>query len=209
MKSVIAFFVLSLFILPTNAQKQTIAEMKTAIEQSKNPPLYIKDVLKKKFILDTVTITSTTHFMGTIDSLAYFGKVGKVYGPYAKGKVLVQILAKAPNTFNHVGQIFLDTSVYMKKFADSLARVIISKVKSGTATFEDMAQIYSMGGEAVSKGDIGWVAAGAMLPPIEKELVKRSKGDIFTVWSKNGLHIIRKTDTKKDDGFVLMMRIFL
>lgn len=183
--------------------------MKTAIEQSNNSPLYVKDVLKKKFIIDTITVSSTTHFIGTIDSLAYHGKVGKVYGPYAKGKVLVQILAKAPNTFNHIGQIFLDTSVYMKKFADSLARVIIAKVKSGTSTFEDMAQIYSMGGEAVTKGDIGWVAAGAMLPQIDKELVKRSKGDIFTVWTKNGLHIIRKTDSKQDNGFVLMMRIFL
>src|SRR5207237_4946391 len=129
-----------------------------------------KDVLKKKFQLDTVPIMRTTNFRGLPDSLGYHGKTGKVYGPYDHGKILVQILAKAPGTFNHVGQIFLDTTVFSRHFADSLADNIISRVQNGTATFEDMAQTYSMGGEAVTKGDLGWVAVGGMIPQIEQEL---------------------------------------
>jgi PPIC-type PPIASE domain len=191
------------------AQTKTVAQIKADIEKSTNSPLYVKDVLKKKFSIDTIPILRTSHFRGLPDSLAYHGKIGKVYGPYEKGKILVQILGKAPNTFNRIGQVFLDTSVFRRRFADSLADAIIRRIQAGTTTFEDMAQTYSMGGESATKGDIGWVAAGSMIPQIERELVKRKKGDIFKVWTVNGVHIIRKTDVKQDNGFALMMRIFL
>lgn len=205
------FLVLTLLVtVMGRAQQKTIAQLKTEIEKSTNSPLYVKDVLKKKFKLDTITVLRTTHFASLADSLAYHGKIGKVYGPYERGKILVQILGKLPNTFNRIGQIFLDTSLFTRRFADSLADNIMARIKSGSTTFEDMAQTYSMGGEAASKGDLGWVAAGAMIPQIEKELSKRNKGDVFKVWTANGLHIIRKTDNpKKDNGFALMMRIFL
>jgi hypothetical protein len=191
-------------------QQKSIHQLKTDIERSGNSPLYVKDVLKKKFRLDTVPILRTSHFRGLPDSLGYCGKVGKVYGPYEKGKILVQILAKAPNLFNHVGQIFLDGAVFSHHFADSLADNIISRIHAGTATFEDLAQTYSMGGEAPLRGDLGWVAQGGMIPQIEAEIVKRKKGEVFKVYTSNGVHIIRKTDDPKEDtGYVLMMRIFL
>ena len=193
-----------------SAQKKTVSQMKVEIEQSTNSPLYVKDVLKKKFKIDTVAILRTKQFNGLYDSLGYHGKIGKVYGPYAKGKVLMQVLAKAPGTFNRVSQIFLDTSVFSRKFADSLATSIIAKVQNGETTFEEMAQIYSMGGEGLTKGDLGWIAVGALLPPLEKELIKRKKGEIFRVWTANGLHILRKSENaKQDHGYALIMRVFL
>lgn len=192
------------------AQKKPISQLKTDIEKSGNSPLYVKDVLKKKFRLDTVAVSRTSSFRGLPDSLAYYGKTGKVYGPFDKGKTLVQILAKLPNKFNHVAQIFLDVSVFTRHFADSLADNIMSRIKAGTTTFEEMAQTYSMGGEAATKGDLGWVAIGGMIPEIEQEIGKRKKGDLFRVWTSNGLHIIRKTDNPREDtGYALMMVIFL
>jgi hypothetical protein len=192
------------------AQKKSIAQIKTELEQSPNPPLYVKDVLKKKFRFDTVAVASIGSYRSFVDSLAYHGKVKKVYGPFERGKYLVQILAKAPGKFHRVGQIFLDTSIFMQRFADSLAKDIIARINSKQTTFEDMAQTYSMGGEAATKGDLGWIAVGAMLPAIERELAKRKKGELFTVWTKTGLHIIRKTESAKDDvAGALMMRIFL
>lgn len=192
------------------AQKKTVTQLKTEIEKSTNGPLYVKDVLKKKFRIDTVMVLRTKGFSGLADSIAYHGKVGKVYGPYDKGRILVQVLAKAPNTFNRVGQIFLDTSIFMRRFVDSLADDIISRIQQGRASFEDMAQTYSMGGEGITKGDLGWIAAGSMIPQIEKELVKRKKGEIFKVWTANGMHIIRKSENPKQDvGFALLMRVLL
>ncbi|NML23287.1 hypothetical protein HHL16_20580 [Pseudoflavitalea sp. G-6-1-2] len=194
----------------TVSPKMTIGQMKTAIEQSGNSPLYVKDVLKKKFKLDTIIVRRTWGFLGLADSLAYHGKINKVYGPYDKGKFLVQILAKNPNMFNHIGQIYLDTSVFAPKVADSVATSIINRVKEGSASFEDLAVTYSMGGESATQGDLGWIAVGAMIPEIEKELKKRKKGEIFKVWTAAGLHIIRKTDDPEEkDGYALMMRIFL
>ncbi len=191
------------------AQKKTIAQIKTELEQSDNPPLYVKDILKKKFVLDTIAVMRTQNFMGVADSLAYKGKIKKVYGPYDKGKVLVQILAKLPNTFNRISQIFIDTTVFTRRKADSLANDIIMRIKNGSASFEDMAQVWSMGGESVTKGDIGWIATGALLPEMERELRKHKKGEVFKVWTKSGVHIVRKTDVKQDNGFALMMRVFL
>jgi len=207
---IIFIAVLMLGALSSTAQPKTIEQIKTELEKSPNAPLYVKDVLKKQFRLDTVTVLRIGNFRGLPDSLAYHGKIGKVYGPFAKGKVLVQVLAKLPGNFNHIGQIFLDTSVFRRRFADSLANTIISRIKLGKASFEDMAQAYSMGGEGITKGDLGWVAVGGMIPQIEAEISRHKKGEVFKVWTNNGCHIIKKMDDpKKDTGFALLMRIFL
>ncbi len=192
------------------AQKKTVAQIKAELEKSPNSPLYVKEVLKKRFVIDTIVIRSTMQFIGLPDSLAYHGKVRKVYGPYHNGKTLVQVLAKAPATFNHPAQIFLDTAVFSKRFADSLSDNIMIRIKQGTASFEDMARTYSMGGEGATRGDLGWIAVGYLLPQIEKELAHRKKGDIFKIWTANGVHIIRKVeDAKEDHGYALLMRVFL
>jgi parvulin-like peptidyl-prolyl isomerase len=122
----------------------------------------------------------------------------------------VQILTKAPNEFYHVGQIFIDTSIFRPRIADSIGDKILERIKNGSATFEQLAQAYSMGGEAATKGDLGWIARGVLLPQIEHEIANRKKGEVFKIWSPSGLHIIRKMDDpRKDTGFALMMRIFL
>jgi len=194
------------------SQKMTVAQMKLELEKSPNPPLYVKDILKKKFRLDTVMVTRTARFNSLADSLAYKGKIKKVYGPYSQtgGRFLVQVLAKLPNTFYRVSQIFIDTSVFRYRVADSLGKSIISRINNKEDNFERLAQTYSMGGEATTKGDLGWVAKGTLLPQIEKELVKHKKNEVFSIWTVNGLHIIKETaEPKQDDGIALMMRIFL
>lgn len=209
MKNSLTGLLLLLCFQLTWAQKMSIAQMKINIEKAQNPIAYVRDTLKKQFKLDTIVVMNTTHFTGVADSLAYYGKVKKVYGPIEK-KFLVQVLAKLPNTFNRISQIFIDTSIFRRRVADSLANSIIEKVKAGTATFEEMAQAYSMGGEGFTKGDLGWVARGAILPDIERELAKHKKGEPFKIWSRNGVHIIRKSaDPKQDTGFALMLRVFL
>jgi PPIC-type PPIASE domain len=194
------------------SQTKTMAEIKKDIENSSNSPLYVKDILKKKFKLDTVVVTRTSHFNGIADSLAYLGLPKKVYGPFSlQGqKYLVQILARLPNTFYRISQIFIDTSVFRYRMADSLGNSILLKLKNNPESFEHLAQAYSMGGESATKGDLGWVARGSIIPAIDKQLAKSKKGDVFMVWSSNGLHIIKLTEgPKQDNGVALMMRIFL
>lgn len=209
MKRFITAFLLLACLQPTHAQQQTIAQMKTNIENAANPIAYVRDVLKKKYKLDTIIVMNTMHFSSRADSLAYHGKIKKVYGPIDK-KYLVQVLAKIPNTFTRVSQIFIDTTIFTRRKADSLANSIVDRVNAGTASFEEMAQTYSMGGEGATKGDLGWIARGAMQPDIEKELMRRKKGEVFKSWSNNGVHIIKKAaDPKQDTGFALMLRVWL
>ena len=190
----------------------TIPRIKAALEESPNPILYAKQILKKRFRIDTIIVGKTRHFDGLADSLAYNGKEKKVYGPYGPkgGKFLIQILSKAPNQFYHVGQIFIDTSIFRKRLADSIGDVILKKIAGGSATFEEMAQAYSMGGEAPLKGDLGWIARGMLMPTVEHEMIVRKKGEVFKVWTRAGLHVIKKLDDpKQDTGFALMLQVFL
>ncbi len=88
--------------------------MKTELENSPNPVLYAKQVLKRRFKIDTITVARTTMFTSLADSLAYKGKEKKVYGPYGKhgSQFLVQILTKAPNLFYRISQISLSTPLF-------------------------------------------------------------------------------------------------
>jgi hypothetical protein len=190
----------------------TIPQIKAELEKTPNPLLYTKQILKKRFKIDTIIVSKTSNFSSIADSLAYTGKVKKVYGPYGpkEGRFLVQLLTKEPNQFYHINQIFIDTAVFSRRVADSLASMIIQKINNGQTTFEQMAITYSMGGEGGTKGDLGWIARGVMLPQIEHEVIVHKKGEIFKIWSSSGLHIIRKADDpKQDTGFALMMQVFL
>ena len=200
------------FVFIAQAQKMTVAQMKIELEKSPNSPLYTKQILKKRFKIDTIVVTRTSLFHSLADSLAYTGKIKKVYGPYDQqgSKFLVQVLAKSPNVFYKVSQIFIDTSIFSHKFIDSLGNSIIEKIKNGSTTFEQMAKTYSMGGEGPTEGDIGWVARGVLMPEIEREIVKRKKGEVFRIWSPNGLHILKRTEEpKQDNGFALILWVFL
>jgi hypothetical protein len=202
----------------TNAPQQpipvptTIPQMKAALEASPNPVLYAKQVLKKRFKIDTIVVTRTSSFNSLADSLAYKGKEKKVYGPYGKkgSQFFVQILSKAPNLFYRISQIFIDTAVFRYRIADSIGNKIIEKLNAGSASFDQLAQTYTMGGEGASHGDLGWIARGVLMPTIEHEVSIHKKGEVFKVWSSNGLHIIKKTeDPRQDTGFALILRVFL
>ncbi|HEV3413259.1 MAG TPA: peptidylprolyl isomerase [Puia sp.] len=190
----------------------TIRQMKDELEKSPNPILYAKQILKKRFRIDTITVTQTRHFGGLADSLAYTGKEKKVYGPYGPkdGRYLVQVLGKAPNEFYHISQIFIDTSFFSYRVADSIGNAILKKLKEGSATFEDMAKTYALGRDAAAGGDMGWIARGSMFPVVEHEVIAHKKGEVFKLWTRAGLNIIRKDDDpRKDTGFALMMQVFL
>ena len=123
----------------------------------------------------------------------------------------MQILARLPNTFYRISQIFIDTSVFRYRMADSIGNAILTKLKNHQESFEHLAQTYSMGGESSTQGDLGWVAKGSIIPAIDKQLAKSKKGDVFMIWSANGLHIIKvlTESPKQDNGVALMMRVFL
>lgn len=209
MKKIIVFVLISLC---TNAIfAQSIDQMKKVLDTTSDPIGYIKYRMKKKYKIDTVAVMSSTYFSGLADSLAYKGKLGKVYGPWKGANYLIKVLAKVPNTFYHVSHILIDTSVFKQKFADSLSTTIINKIKDGTSSFESMAHTYSSdNGSAAKGGDLGWFVRGAMLPQLDDAIAAHKKGEVFKVWTRAGLHIVTIKDApKKDNGFALLLRVML
>jgi hypothetical protein len=209
MKKIVVAFLLTAFVIA--AHSQTLTQIKKELESTTDPVGYVKYKLKKKYKIDTVSIISTTSFLGLPDSLAYNGKTGKVYGPFKGSNVLIKVLAKLPNTFYHVTHIVLDTSVFKKDFADSLASTIIRRIQSGEKTFEDMAATYSSDpGSATKGGNVGWFVRGMMLPQLDQAIASHKKGDLFKVWTPAGLHVVTiKDNPKKDSGFALLLRVIL
>jgi hypothetical protein len=194
-----------------SGQSQTIAQIKKILDTTSNPIGFVKFVLKKKYFIDTVAVVTTGSFMGKADSLAYKGKTGKTYGPFKGENILVKILYKAPNTFFHVNHIVLDTSTYSKSFATALADTIMEKIQSGRSTFASMASTYSADySSAVKGGDLGWFVRGIMLPQLDDAIAKHKKGELFTVWTAAGLHIVKIADNpKKDIGYALLLRVIM
>lgn len=193
------------------ARSQSVTQIKKELDTTSDPIGYVKYKLKKRYKIDTVTIISTTSFVSTADSLAYKGKIGKVYGPFKGSNFLIKVLAKVPNTFYHVSHILIDTSAFSRKFADSLANNIIKKIKANSSSFETMARTYSAdNATAIKGGDLGWFIRGAMLPQLDDAIAAHKKGEIFKVWTPAGLHVVTITDNpKKDHGFALLLRVFL
>jgi parvulin-like peptidyl-prolyl isomerase len=203
---------LILFTLLGNlAQAQSVSQIKKELDTTRDPIGYVKYKIKKKYRIDTVTIVSSTSFIGLADSLAYKGKTGKVYGPFKGANYLIKVLAKVPNTFYHVSHILIDTSAFSVKFADSLAGNIIKKIKTDSSSFESMARTYSADNSSASKGgDLGWFIRGVMLQQLDDAIAGHKKGDLFKVWTPAGLHVVTILDNpKKDHGFALLLRVFL
>lgn len=200
-----------MLIAVTDIFGQTVAQMKKVLDTTSDPIGYVKYVLKKKYFIDTVAVMSSTSFLGLADSLAYKGKLNKVYGPWKGANYLIKVLAKVPNTFYHVSHILLDTSLFKKNFADTLSSTIILKIKSGSSSFSEMASTYSADrGSVLKGGDLGWFVRGAMLPQLDEAIAAHKKGDVFKVWTQAGLHIVTITDNpKKDNGFALLLRVML
>ena len=200
-----------LIIAGTPLFAQSIAQIKKVLDTTSNPIGFVKFVLKKKYKIDTVAVMSSSSFLGLADSLAYNGKLGKVYGPWKGANYLIKVLAKVPNTFYHVSHILLDTVLFKRNFADSLSKNIINKISAGTSTFSDMAGTYSADRSSSSRGgDLGWFVRGAMLPQLDEAIAAHKKGDIFKVWTPAGLHIVTiKDNPKKDNGFALLLRVIM
>lgn len=209
MKKITLLVITCFSVLFTEAQ--TVAQIKKELETTDNPIGYVKFKLKKKYVIDTVAVMSSTSFLGIADSIAYKGKMNKVYGPFKGNNVLIKVLAKLPNTFYHVSHILIDTTVFKKQFADSLANKIINRIQTRNTTFERMASTYSSDHRsAANGGDLGWFVRGVMLPELDNGIRTHAKGEIFKVWTPSGLHIVTVKDKpKEDDGFALLLRVFM
>jgi len=82
------------------------------------------------------------------------------------------------------------TSATNKKDLEKEVEEVYQKILKG-ASFADMAKKYGQDGTANTGGSLGKFKTNVMVKPFEEAILKHKKGDMFKVWTKYGLHIVK------------------
>jgi hypothetical protein len=205
----IVYFVF--IVLSANLNAQSFKTVKQKLETSPNPIETVKKTLKKKYRLDTIVVYNTKFFQGQQDSLAFNGKIGKVYGPYDSNRLAVQILGRASNKYNRIAKISFDTSNYSFKFADSLSKNVLQRLQANTLNFFDASAIYNINWTAKENGDMGYSIQGSLQPELEKKMKNTKPGQYFSYWNETGVHVVKVLEKNKEikNSVALMLVVFL
>lgn len=97
------------------------------------------------------------------------------------------------DTVMQVSHIFFkhdSTAKINKKDLERQAEKVYQKILKG-ADFIEMAKKYSQDGSANLGGSLGKFKANVMVKPFEDAVLKHKKGDVFKVWTRYGLHIVK------------------
>lgn len=139
-----------------------------------------------------------TQFSSELEGFLTSANVNDVYGPYFENESYkvsrVVAINQVPDSVKarHI-LIQESTPEASAQVADSLLKVL----KSG-ADFADMARKYSKDqGSAINGGDLGWFSEGMMVKPFNDACFQGKKGDLVTVESQFGVHIINIQDQGK------------
>jgi len=192
MKQLITAVLLTVGMLAAQAQPPTLAQIKANMESFAQPARLCKRRTEKKVQAGHGHHYQYHPVQRHCRQHRLLWQTEKSIWAHPEKNTWYRCWPNCPTPFNHISQIFIDTTIFTRRIADSLANSIIARVNAGTASFADMAMAYSMGGEGATKGDLGWIARGAMLPDIEKEIERHKTGEVFKIWSMNGMHILKK-----------------
>jgi peptidyl-prolyl cis-trans isomerase D len=132
----------------------------------------------------------------------YDSPVNTVYGSYKDGdayRISKVIDFKSISDSVKARHILIkaEAGVNSLAIADSLLTVI----KKG-GNFSELAKQYSQDGSASQGGDLGWFPAGAMVQPFNDACFNGKKGDIVTVETQFGAHVIEIMDQSKKSNKV-------
>ncbi len=147
----------------------------------------------------------TPNYAGLVDA-----EVGAVAGPFVEnGKVVMGKVVKFVNLPDSVkaSHILIRPSQDVAyEAAKQLADSLLNEVKKG-AKFEDLAKQYSQDGSAEQGGDLGWFTEGAMVGPFNDACFEGKKGDLVTVETQFGIHVIKIVDQAKTSRKVQIAEI--
>lgn len=107
-----------------------------------------------------------------------------------------------------VQYIFLDNKKLTLEKIDSLRRVIFRRLDKGDS-FDSLAKEYSIDGNALKGGDLGWFEEGMMNAKFEKSIGSKKTGEIFTVDipSEKWFYVVRNSHDPRLDKKVTVLYI--
>ena len=190
------------------ATKKWIDEIKSDFTSSKN---------NKEF----VNINSDVHFDDTFNKkdelsseladFAFNGKVGDVYGPYKKdGKyqlVKIDDIANLPDSVKARHILILPQTAGSQKRASEIADSLKNRIEKGDS-FDALAKKYSEDKGSVARGgDLGWFKKNQMIKEFENVCFTGKVGEIYTVTSKYGVHVIELMKKGKEEKQVKLAKL--
>jgi len=139
-----------------------------------------------------------TELPASIDSL-YEAEEGAVFGPYKEDNAYkIARVVKFENIPDSVKarHILIRPEQMGPDAALALADSLLDLVKKG-GDFAELAKEYSQDGSAQDGGDLGWFGEGAMVKPFNDACFFGKVGDIATVQTQFGVHVLEVTNQAK------------
>ncbi len=135
-----------------------------------------------------------------LDSVLFDQAKGTVYGPYLAGgsyKIAKLVDSKTGPDSVKARHILIQTGAGGVAAAQAKADSIKKVIESGKTPFADLARLYSADkGSGENGGELGFFGRGKMVPPFEDAAFTGRKGQLTTVVSQFGVHIIEIEDQK-------------
>ena len=195
----------SMRVLPTAADsallKSDLSERLEEFANAENDSLFIE------FNNGTLTPTyqEKQDLPEQIQDVVFDLQPGDTYGPfmsegnYQAVKVIgfetIPDSVQARHIFRQVDPNNPSAITQQRNLLDSLR----NQIESGMASFDSLAMSNGQDGSAAEGGDLGYYAAGAMLPSFEnKTFYELEIGESEVFRSRAGLHLVQVTDKKYD-----------
>lgn len=177
--------------------KQSFAQTRTKFREATNPMRFasVNSDLKpdaRYWKKEEIRDEALAAFIFSQEAVA-----DKVYGPYGNGYTMqlarVADRKMMPDSVK-ASHILLRETKNTKTLTDS----IVNALKNG-ADFATLAKKYSEDkGSSEKGGDLGWFGKGRMIPAFQDAAFQTAKGEITTVNTQFGTHIIKVLDKGKD-----------
>ena len=144
-------------------------------------------------------------------NFAFNGKVGDVYGPYKKDGqyqlVKIDDIANLPDSVQARHILIRPETYGSQERATEIADSLKNRIEKGD-NFDTLAKKYSEDKGSVAKGgDLGWFKKNQMIKEFENVCFTGKVGEIYTVTSKYGVHVIELMKKGKEEKQVKLAKL--
>lgn len=143
---------------------------------------------------------------GNLAEWAFNAQINEVFGPFKEGKeyklAKLNDIKMLPDSVKASHILIRAENANDAMFAAQIIDSLKTVIESGRATFEQVARDNSQDGSAAMGGDLGWFKRGQMVAPFERAAFHAEKGEVVSVQTQFGFHLIKVTAQGKTSKHV-------
>lgn len=128
---------------------------------------------------------------------AFSTEVNDVYGPYKEGNAYklarLNAIRMLPDSVKASHILIRAENANDAQIASRTIDSLKNVIETGRSTFEQVAMANSQDGSASLGGDLGWFSRGKMVAPFENAAFRSEKGELVSVQTQFGFHLIKVT----------------